>query len=261
MGHLEHVHLGIDLQDLRGGVPAVVLIDVVLGLQAHVGGNQDEVGLIANLLDGLLDGLAGVLIGAIINALLAAVPAGDAGGGDADDGDLHAAGLHDSPARAGDQLAVLVRHVGAQDRELGLAQDGLHVLDAPVELVVAHGHGVIAHEVHGGDNGMGPVGGLVEDVVAHDGALDVVAGIDQDGVGVLLAHLLAVGVQAGHAAGIGFFIAGVVIAPDVAVHVGGAEDRDMGLAFCGRGFSLGGQGGGNHGKRQYQSQQNREDFS
>ena len=44
-------------QDLCSGIPAVISGNVILGLQAHVGGDHDDVGLIADLGDGALDGL------------------------------------------------------------------------------------------------------------------------------------------------------------------------------------------------------------
>ena len=250
VGHLEDVDLRVVVQDLLGGVGAALLVK--LGVHAHVGGDHDHVGLIADGVDGLAHGHVGGLKGGVLDALLAAVPDGHIGGDHADDGHLHAIPLHDGPARAGDELAVGVGDVGGQDGELGLGEDGLHGGDAPVELVVAQSHGVIAHVVHGGDDGVGLLRGLVVQVVGHDGALDVVAGVDEDGVGVLRPHLLDVGVQAGHAVVGGLGVVLVGEAPDIAVHIRGAQDGDVLLA----GVGLSGQGGGGeHGCRHAQGEQ------
>ena len=217
VGHLEHVDLRVVVQNLLGGVGAALLVK--FGVHAHVGGHHDYVGLVADLVDGLADGHVGGLIDGVVNAVLAAVPDGDIRGDHADDGQLHAAPLHNRPARAGDRLALGAGDVGGQNREAGLSQNGLHGGDAPVELVVAQGHGVIAHVVHGGDDRMGLLRGLVIQIVGHDGALDVVAGVDEEGVGVLGPHLLDVGVEPGHAVVVGLRVVFVGIAPDISVHV------------------------------------------
>ena len=241
VGDLEHVNLRVVVQDLLGGIGAVLFVE--LGVQAHVGGDHDEVGLCADLRDGGLHGGAGGLIGAAVDALLAAVPDGHVGGDHADDGHLHAVLLHDGPARAGDQLAVGPLHVGGQHGELGLADDLLHGGDAPVEFVVAQRHGIVAHVIHGGDDGMGLVRSLVVDVVGHNGALDVVARVDEDGVGILGAHLLDVGVEAGHAVVGALLVVLIAVAPDVAMHIRGAQNGDV-LA------ALGGQSRRNEGDQQ-----------
>ena len=250
VGHLEHVDLRVIVQNLLGGVGAVLLVE--LGVHTHVGGDHDHVGLVADGGDGGLDGGVGGLIGAGLHTLLAAVPDGHVGGDHADDGHLHAVPLHDGPAGAGDEFTAGVLHVGGQNGEVGLAGDGLHGVDAPVELVVAQSHGVIAHEVHGGDDGVGLIGGLVVEVVGHDGALDVITGVDEDGVGVLGPDLLDVGVEAGHAVVGGLFIVLIGVTPDIAVHIGGAKDGDVLFAFSGQ---SGGEGGGQHGDSQCAGQE------
>ena len=249
VGHLEHVDLRVVVQDLLGGVGAALLVK--LGVHTHVGGHHDHVGLVADLVDGLAHGHVGGLIGGVLDALLTAVPDGHVGGDHADDGHIHAVLLHDGPAGAGDALAVGAGDVGSQHGEVGLTQDGLHGGDAPVELVVAQGHGVIAHVVHGGDDGVGLVGGLVVDIVGHDGALDIVARVDEDGVGILSPDLLDVGVQPGHAVVVSLFVVLIGVAPDVAVHIRGAQNGDVLLI-------AGGEGGGHQGYQQRARGQQRE---
>ena len=253
MGHLQYIHLGVILQNLIAGVGAVLLVE--LGEHAHVGGDHNDVRLIADLSDGVFHGQIGSLVGALLNALLAAVPDGNVRGDDADDGQLHAAPLHDGPALAGDVLAVRSADIGRQDGEVRLTQDLVHVGDAPVELVVAQGHGVIAHVVHGGHDGVGIIGRLVVQVVGHDGPLDVVAGIHQEGVGALLAHLLDIGVQPGHAVVGGLRVVLVAVAPDIAVHIRGGKDGDGLLPLGGKG------GGGQQGHSHHQGQQSGEKLS
>ena len=259
MGHLEHVHLGVVLQDLRGGVRAALLVK--FAYHAHVGGDHDDVGLIADLGDGLLHAVADGGIGAVLNAFLAAVPGGDVGGGDADDGQLDAAALDDGPALAGNILAPGVKDVGGQDGELRLPHDLEHIGNAVVELVVAQGHGVELHVVHGGQDRMGLVGGLVVDLVDHDGPLDVVSGVDEEGIGILLPYLLDVGIEAGHAVIVGLLVILVAIAPDACVEIGGAKDRDMGLVFCSGSLAFRSHRGGQQGDCHHQSQQDGEKLS
>jgi len=128
VGHLEHVDLGVIVQDLLGGIRTAVFIE--LGIHAHVGGDHDHVGAVADLGDGILDGGIGGLVGTGLHALLAAVPDGHVGGDHADDGYLHAVLLHNGPARAGDKAAGGVLDIGGQDGELCLRKDLLHGVDA-----------------------------------------------------------------------------------------------------------------------------------
>ena len=245
VGHLEHVHLRVVLQDFQAGVGAIVLVKFRVG--AHVRGDDNHVGGVADGGNGLFHGHVSGLKGGVLNALLAAVPDGHVRGDHADDGHLHAALLYDGPARAGDKSSVLVQHIGGQHGELGLSQNLEHGGNAPVELMVAQGHGVVAHEVHGGHDGVGLVGRLVVQVVGHDGALNVVARVDENGVGVLGPYLLDVGVQTGHAV-VGALLAVLVaVPPGIAVQVGGGQDGQMSLP-------LGGQGRGDHGGHQCRGQ-------
>ena len=96
---------------------------------------------------------------------------------------------------------------------------------------------------------MGLIRGLVVEVVGHDGALDVIAGVDEDGVGILRPDLLDVGVEAGHAVVVGFLVVLVGVAPDIAVHIRGAQDGEVGLPLpgCEGSGCRSGQHGGRHG--------------
>ncbi len=166
--HLQDIHFRVVVEDLLGGVRAAFLIK--LGVETHVGGDHDHVGLPVDGLDCFLDCGAGGLIGAFLDAGLAAVPDGHIGGDHADDGDLHAIPLGDGPACAGHKIAAGVLDIGCQHGEVGLTEDGLHGRDAPVELMVAKRHGIVAHLVHGGDHRMRLIRPLVGDVVGHDRA-------------------------------------------------------------------------------------------
>ena len=183
-----------------------------------MGGHHDDVGLAADLLDTSGHGVGHRLKGQVSHALLGAVPAGDVGSGDTDNGHLHAAPLHDSVARAGEVAAVGVLDVGRQHRHVHLLQNGLESVHTEIKLMVAQGPGIIVHVVEGGGHRV--AGGVLGvEVVGHDGALDVVAGVDEEGVGVLGPHLLDVGVEPGHAVVVGLRVVFVGIAPDISVHV------------------------------------------
>ena len=225
--HLQDIHFRVVVEDLLGGVRAAFLIK--LGVETHVGGDHDHVGLPVDGLDCFLDCGAGGLIGAFLDAGLAAVPDGHIGGDHADDGDLHAIPLGDGPACAGHKIAAGVLDIGCQHGEVGLTEDGLHGRDAPVELMVAKRHGIVAHLVHGGDHRMRLIRPLVGDVVGHDRALNVVTGIHQHHIGLLSPHLLDVGVQACHAVVGGLLVVLVAVAPRIAVHIRGAENGDVRL--------------------------------
>ena len=215
VAHLEHVHLGALVQNGLGGVGAV---GGVLGLQARVGGDHDHVGLVADLLDALGHGVGHGLKGQLVHALLGAVPPGDVGGVHADDGHVHAAPLHDGVARAGEVAAVGVLDVGGQDGHVGLVDDGLELVHAEVELMVAQSPGVVLHIVErGGDRVVGGVLGV--EVVGHDGALDGVARVHQNGVGVLCPDLVDVGGDAGQAVPGALLHVLIGVTPDVAVGV------------------------------------------
>ena len=189
VAQLEHVHLGALVQDGLGCIGAV---GGVLGSQAGMGGHHDDVGLAADLLDTSGHGVGHRLKGQVSHALLGAVPAGDVGSGDTDNGHLHAAPLHDSVARAGEVAAVGVLDVGRQHRHVHLLQNGLESVHTEIKLMVAQGPGIIVHVVEGGGHRV--AGGVLGvEVVGHDGALDGVARVHQNGVGVLRAHLVDVG--------------------------------------------------------------------
>ena len=76
---------------------------------------------------------------------------------------------------------------------------------------------------------------LVGDVVAHRVALQVVAVVDEQGVGRLGADRLDDRGGAGEAEGVGRLVGVVVVGLDVAVQVGGREDAQVRLAGLGAG--------------------------
>lgn len=106
-------------------------------------------------------------------------------GGQAEDAHAHAGALLDGvgtdEALAGGTGEVVV---GADDGEAGHAEEAGHVVQSAVELVVADGAGIVAHEVHKLHLDLA----LEEAVV--DGALREVAAVEQEHVGVLGAELL-----------------------------------------------------------------------
>ena len=190
------------------------------------------------------------LKGQLLHALLGAVPAGDVGGVHADDGHLDAAPLHNGVARAGEIAAVGVLDVGRQDGHFSLIQDGFQGVNAEVELMVAQCPGVVAHVVHGGGHRV-VRGVLGVEIVGHDGALDIVARVDEDGVGILCPDLLDVGIQPGHAVVGALSVVLIGVAPDVAVHIRGTQNGDVLLA-------AGGKGGRHQGYQQRPGGQQRE---
>ena len=139
----------------------------------------------------------------------------------AEEADLHAALLDDGVGAEGG--GILIIEVGGQDGELGLLFQGLQVGIAIVELMVAGGGQVIAHQIHQLDGGsaLGDTdGGL---------ALAEVTGIHHDDVGAgSLEHSL----EGGH---LGIAIHGTV-------DVVGVEDDDGILRLGGDG--VGGDFGG-----------------
>ena len=103
---------------------------------------------------------------------------------------------------AAEAVGAGVGHVGPEDREGRLAQDGLEDRAPEVELVVAERHGVVVHGVErlderlhlerGGERR--PVGGVAQrgglEVVRHRVALDVVAAVEQEGARRVVEPLL-----------------------------------------------------------------------
>ena len=102
----------------------------------------------------------------------------------------------------------IILDVGRQNGEVGLGRDGLQIGVAVVKLMVAHGGGVIAGGVHQFDGrlALGGADGWV--------ALDIVAGIHQQGVGP--------------GGGVALFCGGELGVPgDAAVYVIGVQDDDV----------------------------------
>ncbi len=162
-----------------------------------MGGNKDEIRPVANLLNSLPYCDTSGFKGGFGDAGLAAVPDRDSRRADSDDRNSDAAALQQSPSVAGDKAAVLVQDVCAENREIGLAQNGFHCTDAPVEFVIAQCHAVVAHKVHGCDDGMLAVGIFVGDVIGHDGALNNVARVHQEDNGIFRRNLLNIVIYSG----------------------------------------------------------------
>jgi hypothetical protein len=216
--------------------------------------HQEQVGplLGAQFGHGPLHHLGGRLeaIGADVLRLL---PLGHGRRSDADDRHLDARHGLDDVGREGPVLAAgRDRGIRGKPGEFGVVARAIEILEAEVELVIAHRHGVVAEQVHRQHHGIVrqlrgrdgeaqwavPVAdyGLVD--VFERRALNGVAAIDQQGVGFFAADLADQGGEFGKASR-GGAAGEIVEGIDVAVHVGGGEHGHGG--GLGRGESSGGQ--------------------
>ena len=240
VAQLQYIHFGTLIQNGLGGIGAV---GGVFSVQTRMGRNHNDIGAGADFVDALGHGVGHGRKGQIGHALLGAVPTGNVGRRHANDGHLDAAALHDGVTGAGEIGAVGVLDVGGQNRHLSLGQNGLEIVHAKVEFMVAQNPGVVLHVVEGrGYRVICRVLGI--EIVGHNGALDGIAGVHQNGVGVFRPNLLDVGGNPGQTVSGALLHIFVGVAPDIAVGVRSADDGQMDLA----GFRR--QGGGGEGQHQ-----------
>ena len=106
--------------------------------------------------------------------------------------------------------------VGGHDGKLGHGEDAHHVVEAEVELVIAYGGHIVANDIHHHH-----LGCSLEEVVVER-ALREVATVDQQCLGIVLAHLLHEGGSAHIAAQ-----PRLAVGLDAAVCVARVEDGQM----------------------------------
>ena len=151
---------------------------------------------------------------------MAALP----GIGQTDDAHLQRAHLLDDVGLdVGRQLAGgVLHHVGRQEGELGLGHAVAQHLLAEIQVVVAHGGGIVAGDVHGLHHG-GALG-----LVGAEGALPDVAGVQHQHLAAgVLAELVDVAHQVGQAAGLELHGADLHhLGRQGAVEVVGVQDRE-----------------------------------
>ncbi len=258
-------HDGIQLRHLLGEpVDDVFLRPQVragLGIAAEPGVRRDHDDVGPLVLPEFGNGAAHRVDGgheAVGAQIFGPLPQGDDGGGDADHGDFHAAhGLDDVGRELAFGAARGERGVGGEPGELCVVAGLGEVGEAGVVFVVAHGHGVVAQQIHGAHHRIAGkwrgrfvthrVGAAARNRLVdafERRALYGVAAIDQQGVGVAGARLADQRGDFGEAARHG--AAGDIVHRDqVAVQVCGGQqgDRDR----------LGGQQGGGAQKKRDQT--------
>ena len=130
-------------------------------------------------------------------------------GGEAEHAELGAVGELDYLVGVESGGAVEL-DVGGDDAELGLGEDGLQVVHAVVELVVAESDQVVAGEVHeldgGGALGHADAGGALDEVAGvdeqHFRALGLIIGLERRDLGIAVYGAVhVVGVQDDYLAG------------------------------------------------------------
>ena len=272
LGAVDHVGIAYLGNDIGSGGVAVAVYEQVNAIHvlAHVDGavadalvidaqvaqadNQIGAGLVQLIDLSLGDGVQLVGLGEGDAGHLGGVGLGQGlGGGQAEHAHLHAAEVKDLVGIE-DSLAVgLSGHVGAQDGEVGILGQGLEVVDAEVQLMVAHSHGIITGGVHELDGALALVG--AHQGLAHDG----VAGRDQQHIGAGgLEVLLQLG-HTGHAEG------SALLVQISAVGVVGMENNnltiDIGNDIGGCGFFLCGKGGPEQGAHHSQHEEQGQEFA
>ena len=156
------------------------------------------------------------------------------GGGQTKHAHLHAVQIVDLVGGEHGAVGGLIGHVGAEDVKLGVLGQGLQVVDAEVQLVVAHGHGIVPGGVHELNGALALVG--ADQRLAHDG----VAGGEQEDLGAGGLKVLFQLGHTGHADGLAFHghvgAVGVVGVENdnLSVYIGNLIGRDSVLLSHGR---------------------------
>ena len=115
---------------------------------------DDYVSLSADLCDLSLDCIGSGFENIVLNAFLPAIPDGYVRCDDSDYRNLHAIPVDDGMTCSHHISALCILNVCRKHGEVGAAEDFLHLINSPVELVVAQSHGIVTHEVHGFDHGV-----------------------------------------------------------------------------------------------------------
>lgn len=233
MSHEDHVHTGNGFGDLIGAILSGDLRGPTtsrlrIAIQSHMSGDDDDVTSFLPAENGnpppsFLQGIAKFQPGVVLPVL----PHWHPRSRQPENAHSHTPHFADRIRREIIRSIALASDVGREPGKTSLTPCLVNHLETEIEFVIPHCHGVIAHVAHDQHHGIGPCSRSRVMIIDERRALNAIAVVDEECIGLLSTNPFDDGEDLGQAT-IGRPISVIVDRIDVPMNVGRTEKRDRG---------------------------------